>query len=151
MRSIRIFFYLMFFFSLGLLCLLGCLESPFLACLGLVGLVSVSCGLVSLICHVWVSYVILITFLGGMMVLFSYSSSLSQSVQSSSSPSWGYLIGGLPLLVMGPPHFLKYTPYLSSLFFSWNLGLLTLLTLYLLACLFLCVKMVEVYRGNLNT
>ncbi|CAB4070534.1 NADH dehydrogenase subunit 6 (mitochondrion) [Lepeophtheirus salmonis] len=117
-------------------------------CLLIVVLTSVSCGMVSIFCSQWLSYALVIVFLGGMMVLFTYASSMSVSDKLTKSSSWKMLFVFLIMgLTSSAPSGFKV--YMGSLYSNNGGVMLSILTFYLLLCLFSVVKMVEVSKGAL--
>nr|CAG9585943.1 NADH dehydrogenase subunit 6 [Lepeophtheirus salmonis]CAH1385111.1 NADH dehydrogenase subunit 6 [Lepeophtheirus salmonis]SFW10612.1 NADH dehydrogenase subunit 6 [Lepeophtheirus salmonis] len=144
----EIFFKLMVISSVACTMILGLIPSPFMLCLLIVVLTSVSCGMVSIFCSQWLSYALVIVFLGGMMVLFTYASSMSVSDKLTKSSSWKMLFVFLIMgLTSSAPSGFKV--YMGSLYSNNGGVMLSILTFYLLLCLFSVVKMVEVSKGAL--
>lgn len=117
-------------------------------CLLIVVLTRVRCGIVRIFCSQWLSYALVIVFLGGIIVLFTYASRIRVSDKLTKRRRWKILF---VFLIMGlasrAPRGFKV--YIGRLYSNNGGVILSILTFYLLLCLFRVVKIVEVRKGAL--
>lgn len=131
-------------------------KSPFLISLGLVSFSFALRLFVHSVGYVWVTYTLVIIFLGGIIIVFIYASSLNRVFKliikiykilifSASLIALSLIVGG-ELLIEGQ---LYSTPVWLN-FCCRSLGVLCIIALLVLFTLFIVVKLVQVREGPLK-
>merc|ERR1712244_135363 len=139
---------------------MGFTKTPLLACLILVFLTLMIRIFISFISSKWMSYLVLLLFLGGMIVLFVYICTLITKIKVLIRNNRKvYVLSSLLLLyfsLMGYFKKVEFTLIFSGIDFSsiYQKSLLMLLVyriIYLLVMLFISVKMVQKHKGGLKS
>lgn len=131
-------------------------KSPFLISLGLVSFSFALRLFVHSVGYVWLTYTLVIIFLGGIIIVFIYASSLNRVFKliikiykilifSASLIALSLIVGG-ELLIGGQ---LYSTPVWLN-FCCRSLGVLCIIALLVLFTLFIVVKLVQVREGPLK-
>ena len=124
---------------------------PLMLCLGLISLTLAVRPLIGLIIRKWIAYTIILIFLGGIIVLFIYVSTLASNEKLvffyGNSPYFAFLMLGLFFLPLNDTNVLL----ISHLYLNFSVSLLFFLTLYLLFTLISVIFLSQGFKGALIT
>ena len=129
-------------------------KSPFYVSLSVI-LCSIGLGLFLILAGIsWFFYSLVIIFLGGIIVVFVYASSLSNNfILLTSIKTIYFIIGGvLSFIIIFSTKLQRFSPFTCPpiLFFGDTIRVVALLALVLLLVLFVVVKAVKVEDGAIK-
>lgn len=135
-------------------------KTPLLACLILVFLTLIIRIFISFISSKWISYLVILLFLGGIIVLFVYICTLISKIKVLIKTSYKkYFYGGFILILFFFLNFFKKSDFvgafnqlrISFIYQKSRIVLLVFATVYLLVMLIISIKIIQKHKGGLKS
>ena len=142
-----------------LITFIGLVRSPLLGRIVLI-LISVVMGLfLSLLVRKWISYLIILIFLGGIIILFTYVCTLISNLKSFVKNYYDYILIRIRLsFIFGSIIYAQYwdlrfeikQSIISVLYVKSNFLLISICVIYLLLVLIISIKLSQKFKGRIK-
>lgn len=131
-------------------------KSPFSMCLRLISFVALLGFIIHLIGLMWLMYTLIIIFLGGIIIVFVYTSSVNNRFKLKVKIGWARLLGVIVLIIRLSKGLAIRETLNKPQEAVWNFlygpsrGLVLFLGTVIILSLFIVVKLVQVEKGPLK-